>query len=159
MSSEPYAQADPTTRYITAGRVARLMNRVVAWLVRRGVNLAGARILEVRGRTSGQPRTTPVNLLRLDGADYLVAPRGQTQWVRNLRVAGEGVLHAGRRHQPFTAVELPDDAKPPVLQAYIQRWWFEIGAFFEGIDRNATREQLEAIAPGFPVFAITTGPR
>lgn len=141
-------------RYITAGRVAQAFNALVAWLIRRGLNVKGSRILEVRGRTSGEPRQTPVNLLRVDGHAYLVAPRGQTQWVRNLRVAGEGTLRKGKRTTSFLATELPDDAKAPILRAYIDEWWFEVSAFFDGVDRDATPKQLAGIAPGFPVFQL-----
>ena len=90
-------------RYLRPQRGDLAFNRVVGWLVRRGVSVAGARRLTVRGRTSGQPRTTVVNLLELHGERYLVAPRGHTQWVRNLRAAGEGTLTVGRRHEPFAA--------------------------------------------------------
>ena len=73
--------------------------------------MLGSRVLEVRGRSSGEPRRTPVNLLELEGERYLVAPRGETQWVRNLRASGEGRLLVGTRGEPFTAVELTDEAE------------------------------------------------
>src|SRR3954454_8407986 len=72
-----------------------VFNRIVALLTRAGVSVWGSRELRVRGRTSGEWRTTPVNLLTLQGSQYLVAPRGETQWVRNLRVAGTGELRVG----------------------------------------------------------------
>jgi hypothetical protein len=100
-------------------------------------------------------RTTPVNLLTVDDVRYLVAPRGQTQWVRNLRVAGGGELRVGRRVQRFTAVELADADKPPVLRAYLKRWAWEVGMFFENITPESTDEQLLGIAPGFPVFRVS----
>jgi deazaflavin-dependent oxidoreductase (nitroreductase family) len=115
----------------------------------------GSRVLAVRGRKSGEWRTTPVNLLTLDSATYLVAPRGQAQWVRNLRAAGEGELRVGRRVQRFTATELADQDKPAVLRAYLKRWAWEVGMFFEGINADSTDEQLLAIAPGFPVFRVS----
>src|SRR5579859_4379041 len=84
-------------------------NRLVSGLSRLGLDMRGARVLHVRGRTSGEWRSNPVNLLTLDGARYLVAPRGHTQWVRNLRVSGSGRLMLGRRAEDFTAAELPDE--------------------------------------------------
>lgn len=142
-------------RYLAPDRFTRrLMNPVVAGLVKLGISPWGARVLEVRGRTSGEWRSTPVNLLDLDGETYLVAPRGTTQWVRNLRAAGEGRLRRGRRRRTFAAVELGDDAKAPVLRAYVDRWGWEVGQFFEGLDATATDEQLRDAAPGFPVFRI-----
>jgi deazaflavin-dependent oxidoreductase (nitroreductase family) len=144
----------PSQRYVKAGRSGAIFNKAVGRLVRMGVNLAGARVLRVRGRVSGEWRSTPVNPLRHDGADYLVSPRGHSQWVRNLRVAGEGELKKGRRTSAFTALELPDAEKPEVLRAYLRRWKWEVGVFFEGVDATATDDELLRIAPGYPVFRI-----
>ena len=94
-------------------------------------------------------------LLRHDGAEYLVAPRGHTQWVKNLRVSGQGRLRVGARLQPFTAVELTDEEKAPVLRAYLKRWKFEVGAFFGGVGPEASDDELRAIAPDHPVFRLT----
>ena len=105
-------------RYVAPGWPTRLLNPIVSTLVRLGLPFKGAAVLSVRGRSSGEFRTTPVNPLTLDGQRYLVAPRGETQWVRNLRAAGGGRLRQGRREQDFTAVEIDDSAKPEVLRAY-----------------------------------------
>jgi deazaflavin-dependent oxidoreductase (nitroreductase family) len=131
-----------------------VLNRAVAALTRAGVSVAGSRILEVRGRKTGEPRRTPVNLLTYDGTRYLVAPRGHTQWVRNLRVQGEGRLLLGRRAEQFTAVELADGDKLPVLRAYLKRWTWEVGAFFGGVDADSGEDELRRIAPDHPVFRI-----
>jgi deazaflavin-dependent oxidoreductase (nitroreductase family) len=142
----------PTTG---AGRLSnRIFNTSVAWLTRRGFSVWGSRVLYVRGRTSGQWRSTPVNLLTVDGRRYLVAPRGQTQWVRNLRVAGGGELRVGRKVEQFTATELADDQKPPILRAYLKRWKLEVGVFFDGVGADAPDAKLLAVAPGYPVFLI-----
>jgi deazaflavin-dependent oxidoreductase (nitroreductase family) len=143
----------PTT---TMGRLSgRLFNGLVARLTRAGISIYGSRVLYVRGRKSGEWRTTPVNPLSYEGHRYLVAPRGHTQWVRNMRAAGGGELHVGRRVEQFTATELPDDQKPPLLRAYLKRWKFEVGVFFEGVGPDAPDEKLLEIAPGYPVFKIT----
>ena len=118
------------------------------------MSVAGSRVLEIRGRKTGQPRRTPVNLLTLEGARYLVAPRGHTQWVRNLRAQGEGRLLLGRRAEQFTASELADDDKPAVLRAYLKRWKWEVGVFFEGVGPDATDDELRRIAPDHPIFRI-----
>jgi deazaflavin-dependent oxidoreductase (nitroreductase family) len=141
-------------RYIQPGRTDHLFNKTVAALTRLGISVWGSRVLYVRGRSTGEWRTTPVNVLTVDGVRYLVAPRGTTQWVRNIRVAGGGELHVGRRVEPFTVSELPDDRKPAVLRAYLKRWGWEVGRFFDGLDANATDEQIRAIAPDFPVFRL-----
>jgi deazaflavin-dependent oxidoreductase (nitroreductase family) len=126
----------------------------VAALTRLGVSVAGSRVLEVRGRKTGEPRRNPVNPLTLDGTRYLVAPRGHTQWVRNLRAQGEGRLLLGRRAEHFTARELADDDKPPILRAYLKRWKWEVGAFFEGVGSDADDDELRRIAPDHPIFRI-----
>ena len=142
-------------RYLAPGWFTRnVFNQAVRGLTRLGISILGSRELRVRGRTSGAWRSTPVNLLVVDGASYLVAPRGVTQWVRNLRAAGSGELRVGNRVQPFTAEELPDAAKPPILRAYLRRWKFEAGAFFSGVGPDASDEQFTAIAAGYPVFRI-----
>jgi hypothetical protein len=96
-----------------------------------------------------------VNPLTLEGTRYLVAPRGHTQWVRNLRVQGEGRLLLGRRAEPFVATELADDDKPAILRAYLKRWRWEIGAFFEGVGPDSADDELRRIAPDHPVFRIS----
>lgn len=131
-----------------------VFNGVVAGLTRAGISVWGSRVLEVRGRTSGEPRRTPVNLLTVDGTRYLVAPRGETQWVRNLRVAGSGSLLVGRRRQDFAATELSDGDKPAVLRAYLKRWKAEVGVFFDGVSATSPDAELDRIAPRHPVFRI-----
>jgi deazaflavin-dependent oxidoreductase (nitroreductase family) len=151
--------SDSTPRYVmpasAPGRLlGSLFNSLVAGLTKAGISVLGSRVLYVRGRTSGQWRTTPVNLLTHDGSQYLVAPRGHTQWVRNMRVAGGGELHVGRRVEKFTASELADSDKPAILRAYLKRWKLEVGVFFNGVGPDASDAQLLEIAPGYPVFRI-----
>lgn len=131
-----------------------VFNRAVRGLTRLGLSVWGSRELRVRGRRSGQVRTTVVNLLEHDGARYLVAPRGTTEWVRNLRAAGTAELRVGRRVETFTAEELADADKPDVLRTYLRRWKWEVGQFFEGVGADASDAELLAIAPGYPVFRI-----
>jgi deazaflavin-dependent oxidoreductase (nitroreductase family) len=132
----------------------RVFNPMVAFLTGRGVNMRGSRVLEVRGRSTGQPRRTPVNPLELDGERYLVAPRGETQWARNLRASGEGRLLAGRDIESFSAVELADEQKPPILRAYLEHWKFETGTFFDGVGPDSSEQELLDAAPKHPVFRI-----
>jgi deazaflavin-dependent oxidoreductase (nitroreductase family) len=141
-------------RYVQPGVADRLFNGAVAALTRLGVSVYGSRVLAVRGRKSGEVRTVPVNLLEHEGTRYLVAPRGETQWVRNLRASREGELRVGRRREPFRASELADADKPPVLRAYLRKWAFEVKVFFEGVGADAPEAELRRIAPGYPVFRI-----
>jgi deazaflavin-dependent oxidoreductase (nitroreductase family) len=131
-----------------------LFNPLIAGLTRAGIGVWGSRVLEVRGRKSGQWRRTPVNLLRFEGSDYLVAPRGHTQWVRNMRAAGGGRLRLGRRVNTFTATELSDADKPPLLRAYLRRWSFEVGVFFDGVGAGSDEAALLRVAPDHPVFRL-----
>jgi deazaflavin-dependent oxidoreductase (nitroreductase family) len=135
-----------------------VFNPVVARLTRLGVSLVGSRVLEVRGRKSGEWRSTPVNPLDHDGERYIVAPRGETQWVRNLRASGEGRLRKGRGLEEFTATELPDDEKVLVLRAYLEKWAWEVGAFFQGVSADAPEDDVRRIAPLHPIFRIARAP-
>ena len=132
-----------------------IVNPVVAGLTRSGVSLAGSRVLEVRGRKSGEWRRTPVNPLEFEGERYIVSPRGETQWVRNLRASGEGRLRKGLRTEDFSATELADEDKLPVLRAYLKKWAWEVGAFFQGVGANAPEDELRRIAALHPVFRIS----
>lgn len=144
-----------TTRYLAPDWFTRhVFNPLVAGLTRMGISVKGSRILEVRGRTSGEVRSTPVNLLTVGGQRYLVAPRGETQWVRNMRAAGAGTLRVGRRVEAFDAVELADDAKPEILRAYLRAWAWEVGKFFDGLTKDSPDIDVAAAAPGFPVFRV-----
>jgi deazaflavin-dependent oxidoreductase (nitroreductase family) len=132
-----------------------VFNRVVAALTRVGISFWGSRVLEIRGRKTGALRRNPVNLLSLDDARYLVAPRGHTQWVRNLRAAGgDGNLLLGRRRESFHATEVADADKPEILRAYLQRWKWEVGQFFGGVGPDSDEAELARIAPDHPVFRL-----
>jgi deazaflavin-dependent oxidoreductase (nitroreductase family) len=134
-----------------------VFNRIVAVLTRVGISVWGSRELRVRGRKSGEWRTTPVNLLTYEGTEYLVAPRGETQWVRNLRVSGGGELRVGRRVETFRATEVADTDKPEILRSYLRRWKAEVGVFFDGVGPDASDEDLLGIAGRHPVFRIAAG--
>jgi deazaflavin-dependent oxidoreductase (nitroreductase family) len=135
-----------------------VFNPVVAAVTRLGISFWGSRVLEVRGRKTGEPRRTPVNLLTFEGSRYLVAPRGHTQWVRNLRVAGEGELLLGRRRERFVGAEVADADKEPILRAYLERWKWEVGQFFGGVGADAPSEELRRIAPDHPIFRVDPPP-
>lgn len=141
-------------RYIRPTNADTFFNQVVRLFTRMGISLMDSRVLAVKGRTSGLWRTTPVNLLTIDGTRFLVAPRGQTQWVHNIRAAGGGELRLGRKAEPFTITELADADKPAVIRGYLKRWGWEVGRFFDGLTKDATDEEILAVAPGFPVFRI-----
>jgi len=145
-------------RYIRPNWVTvNIFNPVVAWLTRLGISVYGSRVLAVRGRKSGQWRTTPVNLLEYQGQRYLVAPRGVTEWVRNIRVSKAGELRLGGRVEPIEVVELSDAEKPELLRDYLRRWRWEVAQFFEVVSAEASQADIEQIAPNHPVFRIVSG--
>ena len=147
----------PTPHYQEPGWFTRnVFNKAIAGLTSMGVSVLGSRILAVRGRKSGEWRTTPVNLLIIDGQRYLVSPRGQTQWVRNLRVSHQGELRLGRRAEPFTATEVSDDDKPAILRAYLTRWKAEVGVFFGGVGPKSSEAELRRISPDHTVFTVAS---
>jgi deazaflavin-dependent oxidoreductase (nitroreductase family) len=144
-----------TLRNIKATRMSGLVNRAARGLTKLGISLYGSRVLYVRGRKTGEWRSAAVNPLTHNGERYLVAPRGHTQWVRNLRATGfEGKLRLGRKVEAFVATEIADADKPEILRSYLRRWKFEVGMFFEGVDADAPEQKLLEIAPGYPVFRI-----
>lgn len=142
-------------RYLAPTLGAKVFNAVVRGLAAFGVSVYGSTNLAVRGRRTGAWQVVPVNLLAHDGASYLVAPRGETQWVRNLRAAGRGEFHLGQRVREFTATEIADDAKPPILRAYLARWAFEVATFFPSVAATSTDAELRAVAAGYPVFRVS----
>lgn len=147
----------PTSpRYVKPGWFTKhVFNKFVQVLTGLGVSVWGSRTLVVRGRASGELRTNPVNLLTVNDQHYLVAPRGETQWVKNLRFQKTGELRVGRKTQPFDAVELGDREKTEILRAYLKRWKVEVGVFFDGVSANSPESDLQRIAPNHPVFRLT----
>ncbi|MEU5311342.1 nitroreductase/quinone reductase family protein [Streptomyces sp. NPDC021562] len=146
-SSEPY--------YAKANPMAVRMNSLVGWLARHGISFAGSAELSVRGRKSGRMQRVPVNPHMYDGTQYLVSARGNSQWVRNMRVAGGGELRVGRKVREFTVAELPDAEKLPVLRTYLERWGWEVKQYFPGVTAGSSDAELLAAGADHPVFRIS----
>ncbi|MGH7389462.1 MAG: nitroreductase/quinone reductase family protein [Candidatus Rokuibacteriota bacterium] len=144
--------------YIKPGFLtAKIVNPAVAFLAGRlDVSLKGARVLSVRGRKTGEWNSTPVNPLSFNGQRYLVAPRGETQWVRNIRVSGEARLTLGSSTETIRVEEVPDSERPPILRAYLKEWAWEVSQFFAGVGADASEETLARIAAEHPVFRIVS---
>jgi len=156
MSTNPATEQPAAAHYKRPDWFTRnVMNRLMNGLTRLGVSVRGSRVLEHRGRTTGKLHHTPVNLLTIEGTRYLVAPRGETQWVRNVRHAGGHlVLILGRRRQLCTATEIPVSDSVPILRDYLRRWKFETGMFFDGVSPDSTDAEWAAVASRHPVFAL-----
>ena len=133
---------------------ARAFNAVIRHLAEAGISIAGTRALQVRGRKSGALHRVVVNVLRVDGTDYLVSPRGNTQWARNARAAGEVELGSRRHRTAVALTEVDDDAKPALLKSYLDRWYWEVKGHVAGLTPDSTINELRAAAPEIPVFAL-----
>jgi len=134
---------------------ARAFNAMVRRLAEIGIGIAGTRALRVRGRRSGVVRSVVVNVLRVDGVDYLVSPRGNTQWARNARAAGVVELGPRWHRTPISVTEVADEAKPALLKRYLDKWHWEVKGHSAGLTPQSSAEQLRAAAPAIPVFALT----
>ncbi|MEZ0352671.1 nitroreductase/quinone reductase family protein [Mycobacterium sp. pR1184] len=143
-----------STRYEEPNRVARAGNTVIRWLAELGVSIAGTRALRVRGRKSGKARSVVINLLTIDGVAYLVSPRGNTQWARNVRAAGVVEVGPRWRRKRLTATEVEDAAKPPVLRRYLDRWYWQVKGYVAGLTPDSTEDEFRAGAPSVPVFVL-----
>lgn len=145
----------PASRYERPGFITRrVLNPLIEGAARLGLSLRGAHVLAVQGRKSGKWYTTPVNPLEFDGRRYLVAPRGETGWVKNLRASRQGVLRLGRRSQPIVVEEVPDAEKPPIIRAYLRRWSAETKTHFGVSGPDVSDAELAELAPRRPVFRI-----
>jgi hypothetical protein len=143
-----------TTRYDAPNRLTRSFNEVIRWLAEAGISIAGTRALRIRGRKTGALRTVVVNLLTVDGRDYLVSPRGNTQWARNARAAGVVETGPRWRRRQTRIVEVPDADKPALLTRYLDRWYWEVKGHVGGLTPDSTPEQVRAAAPSIPVFEL-----
>ena len=95
-----------------APRFVPAFNPIASRLLRLGRLMGPNALLTVRGRRSGEPRTTPVAVVEIKGRRWIVGTFGEVNWVRNLRTAGEGVITVGSRHEAVRATELtPDESE------------------------------------------------
>jgi deazaflavin-dependent oxidoreductase (nitroreductase family) len=141
--------------YKKPGFEGKILNPMLGLVIKLGFSPQGGQLLTVRGRKSGKHYTNPVNPMRLPEGEYLVAPRGNTQWSRNLRATGEGVLRLGRKRRPIRVVrELADAEKPPVLLAYLERWAGVTKEHFGIPWPNPSDEDVARVSARTPIFEI-----
>ena len=136
------------------GAFARFGNLMSAAMIELGVGPAGMHLLTVRGRKSGQPRTTPVNLIEHAGRRWLVAPYGEVGWVHNAREAGEVTLRRGRTVQRANVREASPEEAAPVLRSYLRQLKLVVGPYFD-VSLSDHEAAFAAEAPRHPVFAVT----
>jgi hypothetical protein len=143
-----------SVRYDEPNLAARAGNEVIGWLAEAGISLAGTRALRVRGRTTGKLRGVVINLLSVDGRDYVVSPRGNTQWARNARAAGAVEMGPKWRSREVRIAEVADDAKPQLLKRYLDRWYWEVKGHVGGLTPQSTDDEMRSAAPSIPVFEL-----
>jgi deazaflavin-dependent oxidoreductase (nitroreductase family) len=131
----------------------KFLNRAMGVLVSMGLAPSHMRLLEVRGRKTGKIYRTPVDLLQLNGKQYLVAPRGRTQWVRNSEASGEIVLKRGGRRRTFRLRALNDVEKLPILKAYLDNFKTEVQRYFS-VPSGSPPEAFANVATTYPAFEL-----
>jgi deazaflavin-dependent oxidoreductase (nitroreductase family) len=145
-----------SVRYDEPNRAARTANALIRWLAELGISIVGTRSLRVRGRKTGKLRGVVVNVLTVDGVDYLVSPRGTTQWVRNVRAAGVVDVGPRWRRRRVRTTEVADPAKADLLRRYLDRWYWEVKGHIAGLTPDSGDDELRAAAPSIPVFALAS---
>jgi hypothetical protein len=143
-----------TVRYDRPTRAARAFNELFRLLAEAGFSVAGTVAIRIRGRKSGKLRGVVVNLLTVDGRDYLVSPRGNTQWVRNARAAGAIEIGPRWRRTEVPISEVADHDKPDLLKRYLDRWFWEVKGHVGGLTPKSSDAELAATAPSIPVFEL-----
>ncbi len=139
--------------YLKPGALDRILGSTLVLLVRIGLIRGHFYVLEVRGRKSGRTISLPVDPLDLEGQRYLVCARGNSNWVRNARTAGEVALVRAMRRRRYAARELPPSLRPPVLKAYLDRFAGEVQRFFP-VPKGSAVESFNDLAPRYPVFEL-----
>ena len=141
-------------RFDQPSLVDRVVNRVFGCLVKFGFGLSHNFLLEVRGRKTGRVYSTPVNLLDHDGKKYLVAPRGYTQWVRNVIASERATLVRGGKREDICLHSVADETKPEILKAYLDDYKLTVQRYFP-IPAGSPVQAFEPLAARYPVFEIT----
>jgi deazaflavin-dependent oxidoreductase (nitroreductase family) len=132
----------------------RILNRLFGLLLKLGIGLAHNYLLEVRGRKTGKVYSTPVNVLEYKGKKYLVAPRGYTQWVRNVETSGEATLVQRAERTEVRLRTVADEEKPEILKAYLDRFKLTVQRYFP-IAAGSPAEAFKSLAMRYPVYEIT----
>jgi deazaflavin-dependent oxidoreductase (nitroreductase family) len=142
-----------STEFNKPSAIDRFVNRAFGLLVKIGLGLAHNYLLEVRGRKTGRIYSTPVNLLERGGKEYLVAPRGYTQWVRNVAANNEAVLVRGSKRRQVSLSPIKDDAKAGILKEYLERYKTTVQRYFP-IEAGSPAEAFQPLAGRYPVFEV-----
>lgn len=142
-----------TSNFLRPSPVERIFNRLFGVAISIGLGLGHNYVVEVKGRKSGKLYSTPIDLLEIGARRYLVAPRGETNWVLNARAARRITLRKGGHRQEFAVRELAAAERPPFLRAYLDRFAPTVQRYFP-IGRGAAESAFVPIANRYPVFEL-----
>ncbi len=145
--------SESASPFLEPSAVERVFNRIFGWLVGHGLGMRHNYLLQVRGRKSGKTYSTPVNVLDRNGRLFLVAPRGETQWVRNARAGGCVALKRGLSTERFSVLELQDPEKPEILKRYLDSFKVTVQRYFT-VQAGSPVEDFVAVAGTYPVFEL-----
>ncbi len=137
----------------TSSWTFRLGLFITKTMLRVGISMGGMTLLTVRGRKSGQLRTTPVTIVAQDGQRWITAPFGAVNWVRNLRAAGVAQLRVGRHRETISATELPTKEAALVLKEHLGSFPSFIRQYYN-VTPASSLEEFEVEAPRHPVFLV-----
>jgi deazaflavin-dependent oxidoreductase (nitroreductase family) len=140
-------------KYVRPGGAVKFMNGVVGFFAGMGLTPKHMVVIETVGRKSGKQRRVPVNIVEYEGAEYLVAPRGNTEWYRNVKAAGGAANLKHGKSRPVRLEEVPVDARPPIIKKYLAENAAATKASF-GVEPGAPIEDFQRIAPDHPTLRI-----
>ena len=131
---------------------SRLVNFGFRTLTRLGLGRKDRHLLIVRGRRSGRPLSTPVDVIEEGGARWLVAAYGVTSWVRNVRADGEVTITRGGRSEALCAVEVGPQEGVPVLRRYLRE--VPVTRSYFAVTPASTDQEFAAESQRHPVFRL-----
>jgi deazaflavin-dependent oxidoreductase (nitroreductase family) len=144
----------PAAPFLQPSLIDRIINRAFGFFVKLGFGMSHNFLLEVPGRKSGRVYSTPVNVLEFKGKKYLVAPRGETQWVRNVVVSQNATLVKGAKREKVRLRPIADPAKAEILKAYLDRYKLTVQRYFS-VPAGSPTEAFEPLVARYPVFEIS----
>ena len=145
--------SNDTPRFTQPNPVERLFNRFFGFLVGIGLGLRHNYLLQVRGRKTGRIYSTPVNILEMNGKRFLVAPRGQTQWVRNAQSSGSVSLKKGFKSEQFRLRAIPNEEKPEILKKYLDSFSTTVQRYFP-VPAGSPPTAFQPLAGRYPIFEL-----
>ena len=134
-------------------RFEHWFNALVAVLAKLGITFTDGYRLLVTGRKSGKTYAVAVTVPTINNKKYLVAPRGETQWVRNARAAGQVALEKGKQREQFEVHEIQGAEKLAVLAEYLRRYHKAVQRYFS-VSAGAAPDEFNEIAEAYPVFIL-----